>query len=156
MVKELKEIIPKPIFGHKSYYCYVTYQALSITHFMIKPVIVLLSKSLMVNYIFMIILPIAYQWPIFPWHLTNLNNYTHLSNINVSSSTLGRIKINQPDSGIALATLPSSDTSVDRFIRAVYYSTYYHKISDPDKQLIELADIMNRFDCLKMQPLIHY
>ncbi len=58
-VKELKEIIPKPIFGHKSYYCYVTYQALSITHFMIKPVIVLLSKSLMVNYIFMIILPIA-------------------------------------------------------------------------------------------------
>ncbi|MFF0981896.1 linear amide C-N hydrolase [Proteus mirabilis] len=84
--------------------------------------------------------------PIFPWHLTNLNNYTHLSNINVSSSTLGRIKINQPDSGIALATLPSSDTSVDRFIRAVYYSTYYHKVSDPDKQLIELAHIMNRFD----------
>ncbi|MRF49009.1 linear amide C-N hydrolase, partial [Escherichia coli] len=67
-------------------------------------------------------------------------------NINVSSSTLGRIKINQPDSGIALATLPSSDTSVDRFIRAVYYSTYYHKVSDPDKQLIELAHIMNRFD----------
>lgn len=84
--------------------------------------------------------------PIFPWHLTNLNNYTNLSNIDVSSSTLGNIKIKQPDSGIALASLPSSDTSVDRFIRAVYYSTYYHKVSDPDEQLIELSHIMNRFD----------
>lgn len=84
--------------------------------------------------------------PIFPWHLTNLNNYTHLSNVDVSSSTLGHMKIVQPDSGIALATLPSSDISVDRFIRAVYYSTYYHKSSNPDTQLIELSHIMNRFD----------
>ncbi|QAV24465.1 linear amide C-N hydrolase [Proteus hauseri] len=84
--------------------------------------------------------------PLFPWHLTNLNNYTHLSNINISTNTLGNIKIKQPDSGIALVTLPSSDTSVDRFIRAVYYTTYYHKVSDPDKQLVELAHIMNRFD----------
>lgn len=84
--------------------------------------------------------------PLFPWHLTNLNNYTHLSNINISTSTLGNIKIKQPDSGIALASLPNSDTSVDRFIRAVYYSTYYHRVSDPDAQLVELAHIMNRFD----------
>lgn len=84
--------------------------------------------------------------PIFPWHLTNLNNYTQLSNVNISSATLGNIKIKQPDSGIALAALPNSDTSVDRFIRAVYYSTYYHKVTDPDAQLIELSHIMNRFD----------
>ncbi|EEG83486.1 linear amide C-N hydrolase [Proteus penneri] len=84
--------------------------------------------------------------PLFPWHLTNLNNYTHLSNINISTSTLGHIKVRQPDSGIALATLPSSDTSVDRFIRAVYYTTYYHQVFDQDTQLVELAHIMNRFD----------
>ncbi|MDD9338220.1 MAG: linear amide C-N hydrolase [Providencia heimbachae] len=82
----------------------------------------------------------------FPWHLTNLNNYTQLTNVDVSSSTLGNIKVSQPDSGIALAAVPNADTSVGRFVRAVYYSTYYHQVIDPDVQLIELAHVMNKFD----------
>lgn len=84
--------------------------------------------------------------PEFPWHLTNLNNYTQLSNIDVSSSTLGNIKVSQPDSGIALAAVPNADTSVGRFVRAVYYSTYYHQVLEPDVQIIELSHIMNKFD----------
>ena len=84
--------------------------------------------------------------PEFPWHLTNLNNYTQLSNVDVSSSTLGNMKLSQPDSGIALAAVPNADTSVGRFVRAVYYSTYYHKVSDPNVQLVELGHVMNKFD----------
>ncbi|MGS9102725.1 linear amide C-N hydrolase, partial [Salmonella enterica subsp. enterica serovar Infantis] len=61
--------------------------------------------------------------PAFPWHLTNLQNYTQLTNVDRSSGTLGAIKVMQPDSGIAIAYLPSSDTSVSRFIRGVYYTT---------------------------------
>ncbi|MCE9841759.1 linear amide C-N hydrolase, partial [Proteus terrae] len=62
--------------------------------------------------------------PDFPWHLTNLNNYSQLTNIDKSSGKLANINVVQPDSGIATSQLPSSDTSVGRFIRAVYFSTY--------------------------------
>ena len=84
--------------------------------------------------------------PEFPWHLTNLNNYTHLTNIDKSSGVLGNIAIKQPDTGIATATLPSSDTSVDRFVRAVFYSTYVEKVSGAAQAIIELSHIMNKFD----------
>ncbi|MBE5253476.1 linear amide C-N hydrolase [Mixta mediterraneensis] len=84
--------------------------------------------------------------PEFPWHLTNLNNYTHLINEDHTSNTLGNIKITQPDSGIAVAALPSSDTSVGRFVRGVYYTTYAQKVSTSSEAVNTLAHIMNRFD----------
>lgn len=87
--------------------------------------------------------------PDFPWHLTNLNNYSQLTNVDRSSATLGNIKVTQPDSGIASADLPSSDTSVGRFIRAVYYSSYALKGHSPAEAMNTLAHVMNRFDRTK-------
>ncbi|MBS0849252.1 linear amide C-N hydrolase [Citrobacter sp. JGM124] len=87
--------------------------------------------------------------PDFPWHLTNLNNYTQLTNVDRSSSKLGNIQVTQPDSGIASSDLPSSDTSVGRFIRAVYYSSYALKGDSPAEAMNTLAHIMNRFDRTK-------
>jgi choloylglycine hydrolase len=84
--------------------------------------------------------------PQFDWHLTNLNNYTHLSNVDRSSATFGTMQANQPDSGIATANLPSSNTSVGRFIRAVYYAQFAEKAADPDAAVLTLARIMNNFD----------
>lgn len=84
--------------------------------------------------------------PDFPWHLTNLNNYSHLTNKDQSTGTLRNIPLRQPDSGIALSALPCSDTSVDRFVRAVFYSNYIVKADTPDAQIIELSHVMNRFD----------
>lgn len=84
--------------------------------------------------------------PEFAWHLTNLNNYTNLTNLDVSTATLGGLKLKQPDSGIATATLPSSNTSVGRFVRAVFYSTFALKRDTSDGQMIELSHIMNNFD----------
>jgi penicillin V acylase-like amidase (Ntn superfamily) len=84
--------------------------------------------------------------PQFSWHLTNLSNYTFLSNVDQSSATFGKLKVRQPDSGIATANLPSSSTSVGRFVRAVFYSQFAEKVSEPDQAVRTLAHIMNNFD----------
>lgn len=84
--------------------------------------------------------------PTFDWHLTNLGNWTHLTNVDTSSATFGSFTVHQPDSGIATAALPGSNTSVGRFIRAVFYSTFTEKVDDPDRAMLTLARIMNNFD----------
>ena len=84
--------------------------------------------------------------PQFSWHLTNLNNYTFLSNVDQSSTVFGKLKAQQPDSGIATANLPASNTSVGRFVRAVFYSQFAEKVSDPDQAVRTLGHIMNNFD----------
>lgn len=84
--------------------------------------------------------------PEFPWHLTNLSNYTHLSNIDQLETTLRGKRLFQPDSGIATATLPSSNTSVGRFVRAAYYANFAEKAATPASAIVTLAHIMNNFD----------
>ncbi|TCT33034.1 linear amide C-N hydrolase [Martelella mediterranea] len=84
--------------------------------------------------------------PRFDWHMTNLNNYTHLSNIDHSSATFLGQDFIQPDSGIATVTLPSSDTAVDRFVRAVYYAQFSEKVDGPDAAIRQLGHVMNKFD----------
>jgi choloylglycine hydrolase len=84
--------------------------------------------------------------PKFSWHLTNLDNYTFLSNVDQSSATFGSYKAAQPDSGIATAGLPSSSTSVGRFVRAAYYAQFTEKAATPDLAVTTLAHVMNNFD----------
>lgn len=84
--------------------------------------------------------------PDFQWHLTNLDNYTQLSNVDQSSSSFGTMQVSQPDSGIATSALPASSTSVGRFVRAAYYSKYAERVADPDQAVLTLAHIMNNFD----------
>lgn len=84
--------------------------------------------------------------PTFPWHMTNLDNYSFLTNKDQSSWEINGKVFQQPDSGIATAGLPASNTSVGRFVRAVYYSHFAEKVDNHDKALITLAHIMNNFD----------
>nr|WP_317632187.1 linear amide C-N hydrolase [uncultured Flavobacterium sp.] len=85
--------------------------------------------------------------PEFPWHIENLNNYSHLSNVETTVGSFGNgITLKQPDSGIATTNLPASSTSVGRFVKAFYYSNYANKVADPDLQLAELGHVMNNFD----------
>lgn len=84
--------------------------------------------------------------PQFSWHQINLGNWTHLTNVDVASATFGSLKVTQPDSGIATAALPGSNTSVGRFIRALYYSQFAEKVADPDRALLMVARVMNNFD----------
>jgi choloylglycine hydrolase len=84
--------------------------------------------------------------PKFSWHLTNLDNYTFLSNVDQSAATFGSYRAVQPDSGIATAGLPASNTSVGRFVRAVYYAQFTEKASSPDLAIKTLAHVLNNFD----------
>lgn len=84
--------------------------------------------------------------PEFGWHLTNLNNYTHLVNVDRSTGAFGGFKVAQPDSGIATAGLPASNTSVGRFVRAAYYAHFTEKAATPDLAVRTLGHIMNNFD----------
>ncbi|MFV0316159.1 MAG: linear amide C-N hydrolase [Microthrixaceae bacterium] len=84
--------------------------------------------------------------PTFPWHLTNLGNWTHLTNVDQSGATFGSLDVRQPDAGIATATLPSDNTSVGRFIRAVFYANFVEKVDDADAALTTLSRIMDNFD----------
>lgn len=84
--------------------------------------------------------------PTFDWHLTNLDNYTFLTNVDRASATFGSYKAVQPDSGIATAGLPASNTSVGRFVRAVYYAQFTEKAASPDLAVRMLAHILNNFD----------
>jgi choloylglycine hydrolase len=84
--------------------------------------------------------------PEFQWHQTNLNNYTFLSNKDQSKLTLGGVQLQQPDSGIATVALPASNTSVGRFVRAVYYAHFAEKVSTPSEALFTLSHVMNNFD----------
>ncbi|QIB35558.1 linear amide C-N hydrolase [Ancylobacter pratisalsi] len=84
--------------------------------------------------------------PDFRWHLTNLSNYTFLSNVDQSSASFGSLKVAQPDSGIATAGLPASNTSVGRFVRAAFYAQFAEKAATPDLAVRAVAHIMNNFD----------
>lgn len=84
--------------------------------------------------------------PSFGWHLTNLDNYTFLTNVDRSTATFGGYKAQQPDSGIATAGLPSSNTSVGRFVRATYYTQFTEPASTADDAVRALAHVMNNFD----------
>ena len=84
--------------------------------------------------------------PEFPWHIENLNNYAHMTNVEEVSGQVGSVKLRQPDSGIATSVLPSSATSVGRFVKAVYYSAFANRVDNPDLQIAELGHVMNNFD----------
>jgi choloylglycine hydrolase len=84
--------------------------------------------------------------PSFSWHLTNLSNYSFLSNIDQSRGTFGALTVVAPDSGVATSGLPSANTSVGRFVRAAYYSQYAKRADSPDDAVRILAHVMNNFD----------
>lgn len=84
--------------------------------------------------------------PSFAWHLTNLANYSFLTNVDKSQGTFGSLTVVAPDSGVATSGLPSANTSVGRFVRAAFYSQYAKRSDIPDDAVRVLAHVMNNFD----------
>jgi penicillin V acylase-like amidase (Ntn superfamily) len=83
--------------------------------------------------------------PEFPWHLTNLNNYT-FTNEDKNTGQLGKFKLQTVDSGVALTALPSAQTATGRFVKAAFYANYVRKGKTPDEAIVLLGHIMNNFD----------
>jgi len=86
--------------------------------------------------------------PEFTWHLTNLNNYTSLSNVGNGTSQWNGETLHQVDIGGNTLGLPSDDTSTGRFVRAAFYSNYATK-PDPANGVATIGKIMNKFDRIK-------
>ena len=84
--------------------------------------------------------------PDFPWHLTNLNNYAQLTNVDKNTGQFGQLKVSAPDSGNSLANLPSSQIAADRFVKAAFYTQFVRKADSPEDAVITLGHIMNNFD----------
>jgi choloylglycine hydrolase len=84
--------------------------------------------------------------PDFPWHLKNLNNYAQLTNIDKDSGQFGSLKVGAPDSGNALAGVPSSQISAGRFVKAAFYTQFVRKADSPQNAVITLGHILNNFD----------
>jgi penicillin V acylase-like amidase (Ntn superfamily) len=89
---------------------------------------------------------VATNAPGFQWHLTNLNNYAQLSNLDKNSGQFGQLKVSAPDSGNALAGVPSSQISAGRFVKAAFYTQFVRKADNPEDAVITLGHIMNNFD----------
>jgi len=83
--------------------------------------------------------------PEFPWHLTNLNNYT-FTNKDKNTGQLGKLKLQTQDAGIALTGLPSAETATGRFVKGAFYVNYVRKAKTPDEAIVTLGHIMNNFD----------
>jgi penicillin V acylase-like amidase (Ntn superfamily) len=84
--------------------------------------------------------------PSFPWHLENMKNYAHLTNIDKNTETFNKLKVSTFDSGAALTNVPSSEVSWGRFVKAAYYSSFAYKTNNPELSIIMLGHIMNNFD----------
>lgn len=83
--------------------------------------------------------------PEFPWHLTNLSNYT-FNNVDQNRAKYGKLTVTTDDAGIALANLPSAQTAAGRFVKAEFYSSYVRKAETPDQAIQTLGHVMNNFD----------
>ncbi|WP_311779641.1 linear amide C-N hydrolase [Carnobacterium divergens] len=58
--------------------------------------------------------------PKFDWHVTNLENYTGLSDTNVKDAVFNDYKVLSAGKGSGLHGVPGDSTSVSRFVRASY------------------------------------
>jgi len=84
--------------------------------------------------------------PFFPWHLENMNNYSHLTNVDKNTAQFNKLKVTSFDPGSALNSLPAGHTSPARFVRAAYYSAFAKKTSAPRETVLLLAHMINNFD----------
>ena len=89
---------------------------------------------------------VATNAPDFDWHLKNLNNYAQLTNLDKNSGQFGQRKVSAPDSGNALANVPSSQISTGRFVKAAFYTQFVRKADNPEDAVITLGHILNNFD----------
>lgn len=86
--------------------------------------------------------------PDFDWHLTNLNNYTSLSNRGTPKVLINGYPTHAVDVGGNLLGLPADDASPSRFVRAAFYSNYAEK-PESGNAIAVLGKIMNKFDRVK-------
>ncbi|APC05598.1 hypothetical protein AOC10_03120 [Polynucleobacter asymbioticus] len=84
--------------------------------------------------------------PEYTWHVKNMNNYAQLTNVDHGNGQYNNLKVSEYHGGSALNALPSSQTSVGRFVKAAFCSNYAKQASSPKEAILTLSHVMNNFD----------
>jgi choloylglycine hydrolase len=84
--------------------------------------------------------------PEFPWHLTNLNNYIHLSAVYPASKTIRGLSLAPFGMGGGLVGLPGDFTPPSRFIRIATYLQNLQPQETTAKAVKTAFHLLNNFD----------
>ncbi len=84
--------------------------------------------------------------PTFDWHLTNLNNFIHLSPFNASPINLRGVELEAFGQGSGMLGLPGDFTPPSRFVRAALFSSYAKQSKNSDELVLQVFHILNQFD----------
>jgi choloylglycine hydrolase len=84
--------------------------------------------------------------PAFDWHLTNLNNYVHLSPVNAVSETVDGLKLEPFGQGSGLVGVPGDFTPPSRFVRAFVLSQSAKPGEDGPAAVRQAFHVLDSFD----------
>lgn len=84
--------------------------------------------------------------PTFDWHMTNLNNYVHISTFNAGSVNIEGITFKPFGQGTGLLGLPGDFSPPSRFVRAVVFSTSVDKVATNELAVFQAFHVLNQFD----------
>lgn len=73
--------------------------------------------------------------PTFPWHMTNLKNYIHLSTTQKTESTWGDVSLTPFGQGAGSFGLPGGFTSPERFVRAAFLRSHVPQPKNKDEAI---------------------
>ena len=81
--------------------------------------------------------------PSFPWHLTNLNQYAHLSNTSSKTCKYQDYVAKENGAGSGALGLPGDYTSISRFIRAAFMNQYIEKVETTDESIYLTSQLLS-------------
>lgn len=84
--------------------------------------------------------------PGFDWHLTNLRNYIHFSDVNAKPLTIDGEVLNPFGQGSGMVGLPGDFTPPSRFVRAAIFATTAIPSANAAEAVFQAFHILNQFD----------
>lgn len=87
--------------------------------------------------------------PTYDWHMTNLANYLNLTTTDITSATIGDVKLEAFGTGAGLHGLPGDFTPPSRFVRASIYGASAAPNATADEAVLSAFHILNQFDIPK-------
>ena len=84
--------------------------------------------------------------PSFPWQVTNLNNYVHMTPGPVEAVTFDKTQLKAFGMGAGMTGLPGDITPPARFVRAFFYLHTAPQQSDARSGMLQAFHILNNFD----------
>lgn len=87
--------------------------------------------------------------PEFPWHMTNLRNYIHLSTTNPAPIEIDGVKLSAFGHGAGMMGMPGDFTPPSRFVRAALYSHAADIPENIDEAILQVFHVLNQFDIPK-------